>query len=84
MVIESQTYMVINAAVLILAAIQILIGVKRGFLIQLMDCVGLLLSLFAAHSASTGEISHAANSDKSKPTQSISWIKKPRFTPIKI
>ena len=48
MVIESQTYMVINAAVLILAAIQILIGVKRGFLIQLMDCVGLLLSLFAA------------------------------------
>ena len=31
MVIESQTYMVINAAVLILAAIQILIGVKRGF-----------------------------------------------------
>ena len=48
MVIESQTYMVINAAVLILAAIQILIGVKRGFLIQLMDCVGLLLSLFVA------------------------------------
>ena len=48
MVIESQTYMVINAAVLVLAAIQILIGVKPGFLIQLMDCVGLLLSLFAA------------------------------------
>ena len=40
MVIESQTYMVINIAVLIIAVVQVLVGIKRGFLIQLMDCVG--------------------------------------------
>ena len=48
MVIESQTYMVINIAVLIIAVVQVLVGIKRGFLIQLMDCVGLLVSLFVA------------------------------------
>ena len=40
--------MVINIAVLIIAVVQVLVGIKRGFLIQLMDCVGLLVSLFVA------------------------------------
>lgn len=31
MVIESQTYMVINIAVLIIAVVQVLVGIKRGF-----------------------------------------------------
>ena len=48
MMIDSSYYMIINIAVVILTVILIVAGMKKGFLMQLLDCVGLILSLFVA------------------------------------
>ena len=48
MMIDSQFYMIINIAVVILTVVMIVTGMKKGFLMQLLDCIGLILSLFVA------------------------------------
>lgn len=46
--IGNEYYMMINIAVLVLAVVNIGIGIHRGFLRQLIDCISLVASLFVA------------------------------------